>query len=447
MKIVVYGANNRGCLIATSLFEDHDIVIVDKSENITDDFSKLDIEVLEGNAADIKFLKEAELDECDVFIACTDSDETNIISCLMIKSISQRPRTVCFVSNDEYFTSLSELKNAKFDKDIIADFIIRPEELLMRELFRIITVPSATHVENFAKGRARLLEYPIKSTSPIVNKKIKECKFPAQTLITGITRNGSLYMPTGETELLQGDKVLFMGAARALEMLAAEVFKADTKSDFVIIIGGGNVGLLLAERLEQANIRCKLFEKDLKRCEKISQILTKTLVINGDGTDIQLLLDEQAEDADVIVCVTDNDEKNLLCSLLAKQTGTKKVISRVSKGINISLFEKVGIDVAISQNNAAMHEIYNHLIVPEISILATVEQGQGEIVEIELPDNFADKKIMDLNLPNKGIIAIIERNNRVIIPRGDTQLSAKDKLIIFTMKEYTASIQKYLRNC
>jgi trk system potassium uptake protein TrkA len=254
-------------------------------------------------------------------------------------------------------------------------------------------------------------------------------------------------MPTGETELLQGDKVLFMGAARALEMLAAEVFKADTKSDFVIIIGGGNVGLLLAERLEQANIRCKLFEKDLKRCEKISQILTKTLVINGDGTDIQLLLDEQAEDADVIVCVTDNDEKNLLCSLLAKQTGTKKVISRVSKGINISLFEKVGIDVAISQNNAAMHEIYNHLIVPEISILATVEQGQGEIVEIELPDNFADKKIMDLNLPNKGIIAIIERNNRVIIPRGDTQLSAKDKLIIFTMKEYTASIQKYLRNC
>ena len=158
-------------------------------------------------------------------------------------------------------------------------------------------------------------------------------------------------------------------------------------------------------------------------------------------------LNEEVEDADVLISVTDNDEKNLLCSLLAKQSGVKKVISRVSKAVNVSLFEKVGIDVAISENEAAMHEIYNHLIVPDISILATVESGQGEIMEIILPSNFQQRKIMDLKLPHKAVIAIIERRNRVIIPKGDTLVFPDDNLIIFTMQETSAAIQKYLYSC
>lgn len=447
MKIVIFGANNRGCLIATSLFEDHDIVIIDKSENISDDFYKLDIEVLEGNASDIKFLKENHLDDCDVFIACNDSDEVNIVACILMKAVSTVSRTVCFISSEEYYNSIYSVKNSKFDKEFLPDYIIRPEELLTGEIFRIITVPSATQVEIFAKGKARLLEYPIKESSPIVNKKIKNCSFPEETLIVGITRDGQLSIPSGDTELKAGDKVIFMGSVKSLDLLAAEVFREDTKVNFVTIIGGGNVGLLLAERLEQADIKCKIFEKDYKRCEQISQILTKTLVINGDGTDIQLLRNEQAEDADVLVSVTDNDEKNLLCSLLAKQAGVKKVISRVSKGLNVNLFEKVGIDVAISQNDAAMHDIYDHFIVPDISILATVESGQGEVVEMQLSSDFVQRKIMDLKLPYKAVIAVIERRKHVIIPKGDTLIMPNDHLFLFTMKENSAPLLKYLKCC
>lgn len=446
MRIVISGANNRALLIATSLFEDHDVVLIDKAENLSDDFGKLDIEVVEGNASDIKILKENHLDECDVFIACTESDEANIVSCIMMKSVSQA-RTVCFITQEAYSESLKSIKNSKFNRDIFADYVIRPEELLTQELFRIITVPSATHVEIFAKGKARMLEYPIKEYSPIVNKKIKECNFPPEVLILGITRNGQLSLPTGDTELKEGDKVIFIGSVKSLDILAANVFREDTKINDVAIIGGGTVGLLLAQVLEEADIHCKIFEKDLKRCEYISEVLRKSLVINGDGTDFQLLLNEQVEDADVLVSVTDNDEKNLLCSLLAKQTGVKKVISRVSKAVNVALFEKVGIDVAISQNEAAMHEIYNHLIVPNISILATVERGQAEIMEIELPEKFQQRKIMDLKLPHKAVIAIVERRNRVIIPKGDTLVFPEDNLIIFTMKETSAAIQKYLYNC
>ena len=173
MKIVIYGANNRGWLLATTLFEDHDVVLLDKPENLTDAFNKLDIEVVQGNAADIRLLKEYHLDECNVFIACTDSDEANIVACMMMKSVSQA-RTVCFVSKEEYSESLTAAKNSRFNRDVWADYIIRPEELLTQELFKIITVPSATDVENFAKGRARLLEYPIKENSPLINKKINQ---------------------------------------------------------------------------------------------------------------------------------------------------------------------------------------------------------------------------------------------------------------------------------
>ncbi|MBQ2644525.1 Trk system potassium transporter TrkA [bacterium] len=446
MKIVISGANNRALLIATSLFEDHDIVLIDKEENLSDDFNKLDIEVVRGNAADIKILKENHLDECDVFIACTESDEANIVACIMMKSVSQA-RTVCFISQEDYYYSLNAVKNSNFNRDIFADYVIRPEELLTQELFRIITVPSATHVENFAKGKARMLEYPVKETSPIANKKIKECSFPPEILIVGITRNGELFVPSGDTCLEIGDKVIFMGSVKSLDILAANVFREDIKVDKIIIIGGGTVGLLLAQALEEADIKCKIFEINMKRCEYISEILHKSLVINGDGTDFQLLLNEEIEDADVLISVTDNDEKNLLCSLLAKQSGVKKVISRVSKAVNVALFEKVGIDVAVTQNEAAMHEIYNHLIVPNISILATVERGQGEIMELELPENFQQRKIMDLKLPHKAIIAVITRRNRVIIPRGDTMVFPKDNLIIFTMQETSEAIQKYLYNC
>ncbi|MCR5261053.1 MAG: Trk system potassium transporter TrkA [Candidatus Gastranaerophilales bacterium] len=446
MKIVISGANNRALLIATSLFEDHDVVLIDDTENLGDDFNNLDIEVVEGNASDIKILKENHLDEADVFIACTDSDEANIVSCIMMKSVSQA-RTVCFIRQESYYDSLNAVKNSRFNRDIFADYVIRPEELLTQELFRIITVPSATHVENFAKGKARMLEYPIKSTSPIANKKIRDCNFPPEVLIVGITRNGELSLPTGDTQLLEGDKVIFMGAVKSLDILAANVFREDIKIDSVTIIGGGTVGLMLAQTLEEADIHCKVFEINMKRCEYISENLKKSLVINGDGTDVQLLLNEGVEDSDVLVCVTDNDEKNLLCSLLAKQSGVKKVISRVSKAVNVNLFEKVGIDVAISQNEAAMHEIYNHLIVPDISILATVESGQGEIMELSLPINFKQRKIMDLKLPYKAVIAIVERRNRVIIPKGDTLVFPQDNLIIFTMQETSAAIQKYLFSC
>lgn len=442
MKIVIFGANEVGCLLATQLFEDHDIIVIDKEENRTDDFKKLDIEFIFGNASNIEVLEKINIKDADVFIACTAMDEANIVACLTVKRMSMA-KTACFVSKEEYIESMNLIKASEYQSGLMIDTVIWPEALLTQEIFRIITVPAAIDVENFAHGKARMLEYRIKDDSLLLGKQIKDCSFPDETLVVGITRNNELFIPSGLTAFEEGDKVIFMGAATSLDILAREMFSESEKVKSVGIIGGGNVGLMLAKDLERANIRTKIIEKDYKRCEFLTENLKKTLILNGDGTDLELLQQEEFNEFDVLVSVTNNDEKNLLCSLLAKQLGVKKVITRVSKSSNISLFEKVGIDVAMSPKEAAIDEINNVLIETDIDILATVEQGQGEVIDIYIPETYADKKIMDLSMPAKAIIGIIRRGSKVIIPKGDTLVRAKDSLIVFTMAEHSSAVKDY----
>ncbi len=442
MKIVIFGANEVGCLLATELFEDHDIIVIDKEENRSEDFKKLDIEFIFGNASNIDVLQKINIKDADVFIACTNMDEANIVACLTVKRMSMA-KTACFVSKEEYIESLSLIKGSEYQAGLMIDSVIWPEELLTQELFRIITVPKAIDVENFAHGKARLLEYRIKEDSLLLGKQIKDCVFPEETLVVGITRNNELFIPTGLTTFEDEDKVIFMGSAMSLDILAGSMFKDGNKVRTAGIIGGGNVGLMLAQDLERANIRTKIIEKDYKRCEYLTENLKKTLVLNGDGTDLELLRAEEFNEFDVLISVTNNDEKNLLCSLLAKQLGVNKVITRVSKSSNIELFEKVGIDVAMSPKEAAINEIINTLIETDIDILATVEQGQGEVIDIYIPESFKDTRIMDLCLPAKAIIGIIRRGAKVIIPKGDTLVRARDSLIVFTMAENSTAVKDY----
>ncbi len=441
MKIVVFGASEMGCLIATEFFEDHDITIIDKEENKTDALNKLDISFVPGNGSNINTLKAANIDDADVFIACTTFDEANIVSCLTVSRLS-RAKTVCFVSKPEYIESLNLVKNTQYE---MIDVVIWPEELLTQEIFRIITVPDAVDVENFASGKARLLEYRIKEESSLLNKKIKDCKFRDETLVVAVTRDEDLFIPDGETEFKLNDKVIFMGSSTSLDILAREIFQSQSKVKTAAIIGGGSVGLMLAQNLEKINIKTKIIEQDYKRCEDLTEVLKNTLVLYGDGTNMELLMQEDIGESDVVISVTNNDEKNLLCSLLTKQMGAKKVITRVSKSANISLFEKVGIDVAISPKEASITEIRNNFINTDAEILATVERGQGRIIETLVPDNFKEISLMDLKLPAKAIIAIIQRGHNVIIPKGMTKLRPKDLLLVFTLEENSEKIIEFFR--
>ncbi|MBQ9245204.1 Trk system potassium transporter TrkA [bacterium] len=444
MKIVIYGANETACLIAAKLYEDHDIVVIDDTYSNNEEFQKLDVEYVQGSGSNISILETIGIKDADIFIACSDNDEANIVACLTVTNMTKL-KTVCFVSKKDNVESLSLVRGSKYQRELMIDYVLWPEELMTQEIFRIITVPNAIDVENFANGKARLLEYRVVEGTKFLNKKIKDCSFPEETLIVGITREDTLFIPNGDTELQINDKVIFMGSSYSLDILANKFFQDNMGVKQVTIIGGGNVGLMLAQNLEKVNMKIKIIEYDYDRCVELTENLKSTLVINGDGANYGLLEEERVGESDVVICVTNNDEKNLLCSLLSKQLGVPKVITRVSKNANAKLFEKVGIDVAISQDAAAIDDIENHLIKTEVEILATVERGQGKVLEINVPFNFKADTLMNLKLPCKAIIAIIQRRNRVIIPRGTTQVMPFDNLIVFTTQENADIILNYFK--
>ena len=444
MKIVIFGATEVGCLLATEFFEDHDITIIDKDESRREEFSHLDISYVQGNACDMNALKQADIINSDCFIACSGIDEANIVACLAAKKISGI-RTICFVSKEEYKNTLYFEKNSGSNGDFFIDYIIWPEELLTQEIFRIVTVAQALDVENFADGRARLLEYKVNSNLDIIDRKIKDCGFTKDTIIVGITRNGDLFIPNGETVLKADDKIIFMGTSHSLDILAGTFFHEKEYVKNVAIIGGGNVGLMLAKSLENLKIKTKIIEASYSRCEELSEELSHTLVIHGDGTDLKLLDEEEINECDVAISVTNNDERNLLCSLIAKQLGVKRAIARVSQVLNIPLFEKVGIDIAISPKNSAINEVRNDLAENDVDILATVEQGQGEVLEIVVKPEFSGKRIMDLNLPVPAIIGIVQRKNQILIPKGNTDIRFEDILIIFTKAEDAEAVKEFFR--
>ncbi len=446
MRIVIYGANEMASAIAAELFEDHDVIIIDPCQKKLDTFARLDIGLVCADALNINILKDADIESTDAFIALTDDDEINIIACLMAKQISDA-QTICFVSKKESMESINSLKDEyknSYAQNI--DNVIWPQRLLAQEIFKIIAVPNAVDVENFAHGRARLLEYRIKEDSEILNKKLKDCYFNSEVLVVGIVRNDELFIPNGNSEFLLNDKAVLMGTPIGLDIAASELFESKGSVKKIAIIGGGSVGFELAGALEKTAMNLKLIENNYERCEMLSQNLKKTLILNESGTSLELLEQEEIGRSDVVIAITNNDEKNLLCSLLSKQLGAKKVITRVSQGTTANLFEKVGVDVAISQREACVNEIKNRIIDSREGIIATVERGQGEILEIQLNKNFVSKTIAEIKMPTPSVIAIIRRGSKVIIPKGQTTVQAGDILLIFTKTDDVIKVKEYLNN-
>ena len=446
MRIIINGTSEVAELIAKELYEVHDVTVIDSFEEVPEEFNKLDISYVSGTGASMNSLEAAGIKKANVFISCTPLDEANIVSSWTAKKMNPNMETVCFVKKKDYFETFSKPSINGQHSEHGIDHIIWPEELLMQEIFRIILVPEALDVEIFAGGKARLLEYKIKKESSICDKQIKNCFFPEDTLIVGITRDDSLFIPDGNTELKINDKVIFMGTEDGLNNLAAIFFERKKKNTGnTAIIGGGNVGYMLALNLENIGIKTKIIEFDEERCNFLSDNLKKALVIKGDGTDLELLESEDIGDSEVLVSVTNNDEKNLLCSLLAKQLGVKKVITRVGKARNINLFEKVGIDVAVSPKEASVREIRDKLLEKDIGILALVEKGQGEVIEITMPENFKDIKIIDIQIPVKAIIGAIKRGKKILIPKGNTYIRANDNLMIFTTTGSAVKVKEFFK--
>jgi trk system potassium uptake protein TrkA len=445
MDVLIYGVTELGYMVALRLYQEHSVTVIDDLEKLPDRFNSLDISFIKGSGADVDALEQANVNNCELFIACAELDEANIVACWTVKKIMDI-ETICFIRTMELYRNLVSPKQYRYHTRYDIDTIIWPEQLLTQDIFRIISVPDALDVEYFAEGRAKLFEYRIKEDSILRNCRVMDCSFPKHVLIVGITRDHNLFIPDGSTVIREDDKVIFMGTGQALDTLAATIFQSADSMKSAVLIGGGSVGLMLAQQLEEAGIKVKIIEHDKARCVFLADKLQKSLILHGDGTDLELLEGESVGDADVIVCITNNDEKNLLCSLLVKQLvkqigADRRIITRVSNARTAQLFERVGIDVVVSPRESALTELLNRVQARDVDILALVEGGQGEVLRLTLPDSFAETRVMDMKFGARAIIGVVKRRRRLIVPNGETTLRAGDLLKIFTMAEDAEAVK------
>jgi trk system potassium uptake protein len=268
---------------------------------------------------------------------------------------------------------------------------------------------------------------------------------PRGSLIVAVKREGRISVPRGHTQLARGDKIIIMGTPEAMAEVETLLHpgRAGARLE-VTIIGGGDVGLQLAKRLE-AVPACdlRILERDPARGQLLAAELTRTLILNGDGTDLEFLEAEDVGRSDVLVSVIDNDERNLLASLLGRQLGVPKIITRVGRPANLRLFERVGIDVAISARGAAVASILHLITGGATSLLAVLEHGEARVLEFTLPPTFAPRQLREIGTAEDAIVAAVLHDDHAIVPRGDDRISPGDRVLVFCTREAAERVRHY----
>jgi trk system potassium uptake protein TrkA len=432
MRIVIVGGGEIGFGVGRRLAPRHDVVVVDHQTTVSERFAALDVQFILGNGTNPDVLAQAGVAQADVVIAATGVDEVNILASLIASRLGSA-RITCLASREDLLQPLGGRDLLR--EHVGIDRIVWPEAQLAEDIERIVTVPGAIDVETFAQGRVALLEYPVAAGSRLLAGRLSDLKLPRGVLVVAIRRTDRLVIPSGATRLEPGDKVFLMGLSKAT---------AEVQSLFddrgreggplrVTIVGGGDVGLRLAQRLEQRpEVTVTVIERDPARGAALAATLRRALVLNGDGTDLELLETEDIGRSDVLISVIDNDERNLFASILARQLGVRRVITRVSRQATLRLFERVGIDVALSARGAAIAAIVHHVEGGPWDLLAVLEEGQAEVIELQVPAGYASSALQSIDALRGAVVGAIVRGDEVIVPGGADTVHAGDRLLIVT---------------
>jgi trk system potassium uptake protein TrkA len=441
VRIVLVSSGQIARQFAVELSREFDVSVVHDGEEGRAELEKLDVELLDGQGNDAEALRRAGADEADHLIACTRSDEMNILACLTAHLLG-KAQTICFVGKPEYVKTFAGGK-----PELGIDRIVWPARMLADKIDKILAVPGATDVGTFARGQISLLEYRVREGMPIVDRPLAEVRaLPPGILIVAVTRGDEWFVPRGQSILQPGDRVHFWGRSEAMHRLADWFNKqlgGDGSGD-IVIVGGGTVGGLLAGSLEPSGAKVKLIEVDPDRCNELAGELSRCLVLQGDGCDIDLLEAERVRFARALVAVTDSDEKNLLASLLGRQLGIPKVITRVTSAANRRVFERVGIDVPLSARGAAMEAVMHMIRHKEVDLLATLGEGHGEVLEITVPESFTPTPLKEIVMPPDSIVAALVRRDEAIVPGGATLVAPGDHCLVICNVERVEAVLKAL---
>ena len=446
MKIIIAGAGNVGFHLAKMLSsEAQDIYLLDKNEErLQFVASQIDVFTINGDAKSIEVMEKATVSSCDLIIAVTSSEETNMLVCMLAKKFGAK-RTIARINDVDIIKNNKE----QFYNDLGIDTLISPTHLATMEIERLIHRAVFTDDLEFENGKLTVFGICVDKNSPLVDKTIKESSYLNPDLSfkpIALHRNEETIMIKNDTVLLSNDIVYFISNQESIDSIIKVCGKESFKIKDIMILGGSRIGVYAAELLE-SNFNVTLVEKDKERCEVIAGMLKRTLVINLDGHDVKQLEDEGLRDMDAFVTVTADSEMNIMSSLVAKNHGVKKTIARVENIDYIHLSQAIGVDTLINKKIIAASNIFKYVRKGNVSSVASLHGVDAEIIEfIVNPKSKVTKApIKDLKFPKTSNIAGVIRKGKGIIPFGDFQLQSQDKAIVFSLTESIHKIEKFFQ--
>lgn len=445
MRVMIVGAGEVGFHIAERLSrEGHDITVIEKDGRYVRELrNKLNALVVEGSGASSQVLEKARISDMQMFVAVTDLDEVNLISCLLahdhgVPRIIARLKTVEYVKAD-WKRNVERLG---------IDLVINPQSVVAEEIVHAVSYTAASEVAEFAHGRIVFLGYPIGQNNPLAGVSMRtlgEIRGLYRMVVTAISRNGRTIIPRGEDAVEPGDTLYFVCSKRDLPAITDLFGFEERETKRIFVLGGGKVGSEVAAKLAAMRFRVKIVERDPELCEELAARLEQVRVLNTTGTDIETLVNEGLETADVFIAVTAEDESNILCSLLAKRYGAKRAIALVGQPKYVTLAPTLGVDVCISPRLAAASAVLRFVREAEVVSVAVIEQSDSEVIEFSLP---ADSRILrqplkSLSFPQGSIVGAVVRGDKAIVPSGDDHFEAGDHVIAFALPDAVAAVSRF----
>ena len=434
MKIIIIGAGEVGYHIASRLtLENKDVLVIDKdSTAIRRVADNIDVQTIIGSGSSPLVLEEAGIKEAEILLAVTDSDEANLVACLVANMLSPSTK------------KLARIRGADFDAfhDTFRDqaphieTVINPETEVVKTIERLMHVPGAVDVGEFADGKIKFVGIYLDEDNPLAGVRLSELPRhigEKRLLIAAVVREEEVIIPRGQDKLLSGDLIYFISEDEQLLETLSIFNKHAEKVKRVLIVGGGRIGYRLAVKLEAQSIHCKIIEKRADQCAALAEKLNKTVVLHGDGSDQGLLSEENIGDVDVVVTLTNDEEINILSSLLTKRMGAGKAITKISKFSYFPLMTAIGIEQVVSTRLSAINSILQHIrrgkVLSAISLKG--EQAEAlEVVALETSD-IVTKPLKRISFPKGAMVAGIIRKDHIIIPTGDSIIEPGDRIIIF----------------
>jgi len=447
LKVIIVGAGEVGFHIASHLaLENKDVVVIDNNPEATRRISdNLDVQIVMGSGSSPVVLEEAGIQQAEIILAVTNSDETNLVACLVANILSPSTKKLARLRDadfDEYHNNFRE--HAPH-----IDTIINPEIEVVKTIYRMMSVPGAVDIGEFADGRIKFVGVNLEDESRLSGVQLSnlpEIIGEARPLIAAVVREDELIIPTGNDRLEPGDLVYFISEEDQLLDTLSLFNKLDQPVKRALIIGGGRIGLRLANLLEESSVYCKIIEQEPDRCAYLAERLNKAIVLHGDGSDHGLLAEENIQDMDIVITLTKDEETNILASLLAKRMGARKSITRISKFSYFPLMNAIGLEQVVSPRLSAINTILQHIRKGKVLSAISIKGEQAELIEavaLETSEIVANP-LRNISFPKGAMVVGIIRQENIIIPTGESVIQPDDRVIIFARREAIPKIEKIL---